>query len=300
MSGKSTPANQAGKKGAQGATKTAANANTNAAPAAQTPAAPAATKADGEKAEGEKAPVVNTGVQAPAKPKLEFKIGKKQLPTGKRGGGTRSSKYTSGALLKFAEAPYGNVEKSKGQLLHVLNGAAMIVYAHISGFYADHLNVISDNATEEGTTGFASYNEALAARQIMYATREVDGIIGYAQNNKLPEGAKTSKPTVAYHCFLTATSAEEIQAAVNNLEAFKAIPGADLFNVDKNLVFLTDEEGNIVAEPLVVPVVAQAAKIAPDGTITNTENADETATDETAADETAKANSEEITDEVPA
>ena len=50
--------------------------------------------------------------------------------------------------------------------------------------------------------------------------------------------------------------------SVANLTAFKAIPGADLFNVDKNLVFLTDAEGNIEAERLTEPVLAEPAKIA--------------------------------------
>lgn len=296
MSGKTTPANKAGN-GAKGANKTAANATVNAAPAANAPAAktPAAEgdKAEGDKAEGDKAPAVNTGVQAPAKPKLEFKIGKKQLPTGKRGGGKRGSKYTSGSLLKFAEAPYGNITE---HLRHVLNGLAMIMFPHTSGFYADSNGVISDQPIADGSKTFGTYTEAVAARNIMFAFAPGDHAIGYAQNNKLPDGAKTSKPDQAYHCFLTATSAEEIQAAVNNLNAFLAIPGADLFNVDKNLVFLTDEEGSIVAEPLVVPVMAQPAKIAADGTITNTENANTTP----AADETAKADAEATTDEVTA
>ena len=291
MSGKTTPANKAGN-GAKGANKTAANATVNAAPAANTPAA-ATPAAEGDKAEGDKAPAVNTGVQAPAKPKLEFKIGKKQLPTGKRGGGKRGSKYTNGTLLKFAEAPYGNITE---HLRHVLNGCAMIMFPHTSGFYADSNGVISEQPIAEGSKTFGTYTEAVAARNIMFAFAPGDHAIGYAQNNKLPDGAKTSKPDQAYHCFLTASSAEEIQAAVNNLNAFKAIPGAELFNVDKNLVFLTDDEDNIVAEPLVVPVMAQPAKIAADGTITNTENADTTP----AADETAKADAEATADEVPA
>ncbi len=294
MSGKTTPANKAGN-GAKGANKTAANATVNAAPAANTPAA-ATPAAEGDKAEGDKAPAVNTGVQAPAKPKLEFKIGKKQLPTGKRGGGKRGSKYTNGTLLKFAEAPYGNITE---HLRHVLNGLAMIMFPHTSGFYADSNGVISEQPIAEGSKTFGTYTEAVAARNIMFAFAPGDHAIGYAQNNKLPDGAKTSKPDQAYHCFLTASSAEEIQAAVNNLNAFKAIPGAELFNVDKNLVFLTDDEDNIVAEPLVVPVMAQPAKIAADGTITNTENADTTpAADET--DETATADAEATADEVTA
>ena len=289
MSGNTTPANKAGKS-ATGAKKTAANANVNAAPAANAPAAETPA-ADADKAEGDKAPAaVSTGVQAPAKPAMTFKIGK-PLPTGKRGGGKRGSKYTSGKLLKFAEAPYGNIGE---HLRHVLNGLGMIVFPHTSGFYADHNNVVSESPVAAGTTTYATYADALAARAIQFANAEGDHFIGYAQNNKLPEGAKTSKPDQAYHCFLTAETAEQIEKCVANLQAFQAIPGAELFNVDKNLVFLTDEEGNILAEPLVVPQVAQAAVIAAPKA-TNAEN-----TEAPAADETAKADAEATADEVTA
>jgi len=294
MSGITKPANQAGKKGATGANKTAATNNAAATqtaapaakadePAANAPAAPAA-KADEPAANAPAAPAANdaakvtTNVAAPAKPKLEFKIGKKQLPTGKRGGGKRGSKYTSGTLLKFAEAPYGNIGE---HLRHVLNGLSMIMFPHTSGFFADHNGVQTENPVAEGTTTYATLAEAVAARSIVFAYAEGEHFIGYAQNNKLPEGCKTSKPDQAYHCFLTATSAEEIEKAVENLNAFKAIPGAALFNVDKNLVFLTDGEGNIVAERLAEPVLAQPATIAAaapaaEGETTNAENTEAT------------------------
>jgi hypothetical protein len=299
MSGNKVPANQAGKKGATGANKTAATNNAaatqTAAPAANAPAAPAA-KADEPAANAPAAPAANdaakvaTNVAAPAKPKLEFKIGKKQLPTGKRGGGKRGSKYTSGTLLKFAEAPYGNIGE---HLRHVLNGLAMIMFPHTSGFFADNNGVQTEQAVPEGTTTYATLAEAVAARSIVFAYAEGEHFIGYAQNNKLPEGCKTSKPDQAYHCFLTATSAEEIEKAVENLNAFKAIPGAALFNVDKNLVFLTDGEGNIVAERLAEPVLAQPATIAAaapaaEGETANAENTE----DAPAAEATADANAE--------
>jgi hypothetical protein len=303
MSGNTKPANQAGKKGATGANKTAAA--TTAAAQTATPAAPAANDAPAAKADEPAAPAapaandaakVATNVAAPARAKIEFKLGKKQLPTGKRGGGKRGSKYTSGTLLKFAEAPYGNIGE---HLRHVLNGLAMIMFPHTSDFFADHNGVQTEQPVPEGITTYATLAEAVAARAVMFAYAEGEHYIGYAQNNKLPDGCKTSKPEQAYHCFLTASSAEDIKKAVANLEAFNAIPGAALFNVGKNLVFLTDNEGNIVAERLSEPALAQPATIAAAAPAAEGETANAETTEAPAA-ETTEAPAAEATEVVEA
>lgn len=200
-------------------------------------------------------------IQAPAK-SMVFKVGKKQLPTGKRGGGgKRGSKYTDGSMLKFATAPYAAVEKSGGKLMHILEGNAVILYPHVSGKYADHNNVVSDVVAEGATQLFDNYEAAVAARQIIFAHKEGENFLGFINNAKLPEGYKTDK-SQQYHGFLMADSAADIETAVNNLSAWNKIPGAELFQADKDLEFIVDKDGNIEATPLKVETqTAQAATI---------------------------------------
>ena len=57
-----------------------------------------------------------------------------------------------------------------------------------------------------------------------------------------------------------AESAADIETAVNNLAEWNKIPGAELFQADKDLVFITDADGNIEATPL--KVETQTAKAA--------------------------------------
>ena len=203
-----------------------------------------------------------TPIAAPAKTTMSFQIGKRQLPTGKRGGGgKRGSKYTDGSMLKFATAPYAAVEKSGGKLMHILEGNGVILYPHTSGKYADHNNVISDVPAEGATKSFDNYEAAVAARSIIFAHKEGDNFLGFINNKKLPEGYKTGK-TQEYHGFLMAETAADIETAVNNLNAWNAIPGAELFQADKDLEFITDAEGNINATPLKIETtVAQPATI---------------------------------------
>ena len=201
-------------------------------------------------------------IAAPVKTAMVFKVGKRQLPTGKRGGGgKRGSKYTDGSMLKFATAPYAAVEKSGGKLMHILEGNGIILYPHVSGKYADHNNVISEVVAEGAPQTFENYEAAVAARQIIFAHKEGENFLGFINNAKLPEGYKTDK-NQAYHGFLMAETAADIETAVNNLAAWNQIPGAELFQADKDLVFITDADGNIEATPLkVVAETAQAATI---------------------------------------
>ena len=248
----------------------------------QAPAAPAAPVA---------APVA-----APKAAPLQFKIGKKQPPKGKRGGGKRGSKYDGGTFLKFAEAPYGSITNG---LKAVLNGRGVIMFPHTSGNWCDHNGVQHRAMTAEEkavfTKQFDTLAEAVAARTITFAATGTnsDDFIGYRQNHQLPEGCKTSKSSVKFHSFLIAENADDIATAVENLNNFKAIPGADLLGIDSGLEFLVDDDGNIEATLLTPPAVAVEAKIAADGTVTEKtleeENAQAKAEAKTSEEENAQA-----------
>ncbi|MFA7289207.1 MAG: hypothetical protein WC055_10060, partial [Melioribacteraceae bacterium] len=49
-------------------------------------------------------------------------------------------------------------------------------------------------------------------------------IASYVQNQHLEDGQKTNRPEQKYHCFLTATSAENAVQAIKNLNAYYAMP----------------------------------------------------------------------------
>lgn len=241
MSGKSTPTKNTGKPATENTVNNTVNSETT------------NTTVSNTETESEKV------VSAPSKV-LTFKIGKKQPPKGIRRGGSskRSSKYTTNKFLKFAEVPYGTIRDG---LKAVMGGRGIILFPHTSGNWADH-NGIQHGAMSETdkarfeNKSFPTYTEAVAAKCITFATLSgaSKDCISYRQNQKLPEGCKTSKPSVKYHCLLIAKNTEDITTAIENINNFNAIPGAQLLRIDNDLEYFTDEDGNINATELTFPL----------------------------------------------
>ena len=262
MSGKSTPANKAGKTAAE-----TANVNNNAA-AAATPAKgdKPATPVEGESADGKKTEGIKAPVAAPSAAPV-FKIAKKPLP---KAGGKRGGKGGNGGAylltkMKFAEAQYNHVD---GFLKHILNGNYRPAYAHSSGFFAtaDGIGNTPEQAVPaEITARYDNLEAAIAAGDIFFSSVKGESKITYVQNKKLTDygyAERTSKPSIAYHCFLLCDKPEDVAEAIQHLQAFEALNPKQAGMVK----FLTDAEGNVVVSPVVTKAQPAAATIAVNNT----------------------------------
>ena len=275
MSGKTTPANKAGKTADATANKTAA---TNATAPAQ-PAQPATETAPTADSEGEKPAEKIAAPKAPAVTPI-FKIATKQPPKvgGKRGGkGGNGGAYLM-TKLKFAEASYQHIDNF---LKHILNGNYRPAYAHTSGFFAtaDGIGTTEAQAVPaEITARYDSLEAAIAAGDTYFSSVKGDAKITYVQNKKLEEynyAERTSKPSQKYHSFLLCDNAEDVRAAIQHLTAFEALNPSQ-----KGMVtFLTDSDGNVMVTPVVTKAQPAATTIKAETAETAETEADETETE---------------------
>jgi hypothetical protein len=276
MSGKTTPANKAGKTAETTASKTAANtnaANTNV-KAGDVPA----SEGEGEKPADKPAEKI-AAPKAPAAAPI-FKIAAKQPPKagGKRGGkGGNSGAYLL-TKLKFAEASYQHIDNF---LKHILNGNYRPAYAHTSGFFAtaDGIGTTEAQAVPaEITARYDSLEAAIAAGDTYFSSVKGDAKITYVQNKKLEDCGyteRTSKPSQKYHSFLLCDNAEDVKAAIQHLTAFEALNPSQ-----KGMVtFLTDGDGNVMVTPVVTKAQPAATTIKAETAETAETEADETETE---------------------
>lgn len=155
------------------------------------------------------------GSQPAAPAPAAIKATKKQPPlkTGKRGGGAGSRISGGRPTYNFAEAAYGDVT---GFLRHILNGCYVPVYNGYPG-YPEQFDLPK----------YASLEAAAKANAVIFGYREdLTHFIGYKQNNQLQKlgvTQLTSVPDQKYHCFLTASSMEDIAKAKENLAAYEAM-----------------------------------------------------------------------------
>lgn len=231
-------------------------------PAAQTEETPA--EGEGEGKGNTPAAQPAAPVAQPAAPAIVFKVNSKQPKgNGKKGG---RGKTDMSKLFKFAEASYGHVND---YLKHILNGA------YVPGFYGmpGVPMPVDAEGKEIAVPTYKTLEEAAAAKAVLFLNNpEVkDHFITYKQNRNLPENSKTSKPSQEYHCYLTATSADDVKKAIAHLTAFEAMP----WNAGmKGMVsFLTDEAGNVKLEQLIVPEKLEAISLTAETATTETETA---------------------------
>ncbi len=134
-----------------------------------------------------------------------------------RGGGTRigGGKPT----YNFAEAAYGDVT---GFLRHIANGCYVPVFNGYPGYPEQF------DAAGKPLPKYATLDEAAKANAVIFGYRtDLPHFIGYKQNIQLKKAGVTqltSLPDQSYHCFLTATSLEDIAKAKANIAAYEAMP----------------------------------------------------------------------------
>jgi hypothetical protein len=134
-----------------------------------------------------------------------------------RGGGTRigGGKPT----YNFAEAAYGDVT---GFLRHIANGCYVPVFNGYPGYPEQF------DAAGKPLPKYATLEEAAKANAVIFGYRtDLPHFIGYKQNTQLEKAGVTqltSLPEQKYHCFLTATSLEDIAKAKANIAAYEAMP----------------------------------------------------------------------------
>ena len=180
------------------------------------------TEATGtEGTEGADKGTEGAGSQPAAPAPAAIKATKKQPPlkTGKRGGGAGSRISGGRPTYNFAEAAYGDVT---GFLRHILNGCYVPVYNGYPGYPEQF------DAAGKALPNYASLEAAAKANAVIFGYREdLPHFIGYKQNNQLQKlgvTQLTSVPDQKYHCFLTASSMEDIAKAKENLAAYEAMP----------------------------------------------------------------------------
>lgn len=163
------------------------------------------------------APAANT--TAPAS---NIKATKKQPPlkNGARAGRGGGARIGGGRpTYNFAEAAYGDVT---GFLRHILNGCYVPVYNGYPGYPEQF------DAAGKPLPKYDSLEAAAKANAVIFGYRtDLPHFIGYKQNIQLKKAGVTqltSLPDQSYHCFLTATSLEDIAKAKENLAAYEALP----------------------------------------------------------------------------
>ena len=155
-------------------------------------------------------------------PASNIKATKKQPPlkNGARAGRGGGARIGGGRpTYNFAEAAYGDVT---GFLRHILNGSYVPVYNGYPGYPEQF------DAAGKPMPKYASLEEAAKANAVIFGYRtDLPHFIGYKQNIQLKKAGVTqltSLPDQSYHCFLTATSLEDIAKAKANLAAYEAMP----------------------------------------------------------------------------
>jgi len=180
------------------------------------------TEATGTEATGTEGTEGAGSQPAATAPASNIKATKKQPPlkNGARAGRGGGARIGGGRpTYNFAEAAYGDVT---GFLRHILNGSYVPVYNGYPG-YPEQLD-----AAGKPMPKYASLEEAAKANAVIFGYRtDLPHFIGYKQNIQLKKAGVTqltSLPDQSYHCFLTATSLEDIAKAKANLAAYEAMP----------------------------------------------------------------------------